>query len=394
VVVAGAALVRINPEAKSPEVGLLREGAVVTVTRCEPNCAAKEAWAILGSDGAIRLSLLRRVPGAINPAPVPAPVAEVLTYGRVGPGGITIYKAANLHSPVLTRRRGTREIVFRPNPALRARGWLERVEGGFVLAKWVTTLKPSTLKGEAQPHLPLAFVTRALATAPTPGISAHRLHRYDRLPLLGLDGPRIATTSGSVPRRDVRIVKLQAPPPGIPAGARWVHVDLKEQTLTAYEGENPVFATLISSGKVNAKGKAETATLPGLYQVEHKLIYSNMNGQRDDPYAVDRVPHVQYFHKGDALHGAYWHDGFGAVASHGCINLSLADAAWLFAWAPPRLPEAWSSVEASEPGLQTLWVFVDPKAPMPPVAVNNAAPPPPVGVSQPSRPQRLVADRQ
>jgi lipoprotein-anchoring transpeptidase ErfK/SrfK len=33
------------------------------------------------------------------------------------------------------------------------------------------------------------------------------------------------------------------------------------------------------------------------------------------------------------FHGAYWHDYFGTAASHGCINLSPADAKWLYDWA-------------------------------------------------------------
>ena len=34
-----------------------------------------------------------------------------------------------------------------------------------------------------------------------------------------------------------------------------------------------------------------------------------------------------------ALHGTYWHDGFGFRRSHGCVNLSLTDARFVFQWA-------------------------------------------------------------
>ena len=38
---------------------------------------------------------------------------------------------------------------------------------------------------------------------------------------------------------------------------------------------------------------------------------------------------------------AYWHDDFGTPRSHGCVNLAPNDAAWLFAWTKPDVPEAW-----------------------------------------------------
>ena len=40
-----------------------------------------------------------------------------------------------------------------------------------------------------------------------------------------------------------------------------------------------------------------------------------------------------YFDGDIALHGAYWHDGFGYRKSHGCVNMTITDAHWLFQWA-------------------------------------------------------------
>jgi lipoprotein-anchoring transpeptidase ErfK/SrfK len=70
-------------------------------------------------------------------------------------------------------------------------------------------------------------------------------------------------------------------------------------------------------------------------------------------YAVARVPWVMYFHGDQALHGAYWHDQFGTARSHGCVNLAPRDARWLFAWAPPRLPDGWDAVipTTEDPGM-------------------------------------------
>jgi lipoprotein-anchoring transpeptidase ErfK/SrfK len=72
----------------------------------------------------------------------------------------------------------------------------------------------------------------------------------------------------------------------------------------------------------------------------------------DDAFDLRDVPYVQYFHKGYALHAAYWHDRFGQVRSHGCVNLAPADAAWLFEWTEPNVPEGWH--EAQNPNAGTL----------------------------------------
>jgi len=63
----------------------------------------------------------------------------------------------------------------------------------------------------------------------------------------------------------------------------------------------------------------------------------------EDSFDLRDVPYIQYFHKGYALHGAYWHDAFGKVRSHGCINLAPVDAAWLFEWTDPDVPAQWHS---------------------------------------------------
>ena len=348
------ARVRARPENDSPEVGLLREGATVTVTACLPDCGAPHAWGLLGADGAVKIEMLESQPVRVEASAEPTP--ETSWYGRVGKLGIKIFKEPRLHGPILTRKRLSREMAFLPKDELRQSGWFERIEGGFVRTRHVEILTPSLFHGEALPHLPFAFVIRKVSA--TGSGQPERLHRYDRVAVLGIDSGHIATDRGLLPRSALRLVTLHSPPPSIPAGARWILVDLSQQTMTAYEGETAVFATLISSGKVHE----ETETYAGLYQVEHKMLYSNMHGEPDDPYDVDRVPYTLYFHKSEGLHGTYWHDHFGTRESHGCVNLSLADARWLFDWAPPRLPEGWSTIDPRGAGLTSLWVLVEKKS--------------------------------
>jgi len=108
---------------------------------------------------------------------------------------------------------------------------------------------------------------------------------------------------------------------------KWVSVDLYEQVAIAYEEDRPVFATLISSGL------EEWPTNEGIFEVYVRYTATVMSGGGyADYYYLQDVPHTMYFDGGIALHGAYWHDGFGFRQSHGCVNISLTDAFWLYNW--------------------------------------------------------------
>ncbi|MCB9702639.1 MAG: L,D-transpeptidase [Myxococcales bacterium] len=129
-------------------------------------------------------------------------------------------------------------------------------------------------------------------------------------------------------------------PPGVREDESWVHVDLSEQTLVAYKGDVPVFATLVSTGK-------EPGMTPiGVHRLQSKHIATSMRDQpvEEDAYSIEDVPWTQYFHNNVALHGAFWHGGFGLVRSHGCVNLSPSDARWLFGHTQPSLPPGWHSI--------------------------------------------------
>ena len=233
------ARVRLRPDSNSPEIGLLREGATVTVTACQTDCVTSRGWgAPFGTDGAIKLDLLE--PQTVQDQVAAPPSAEALWYGRVGKSGITIFKEPRRHGAIVTRKHLSREMAFLPNVALRKNGWLQRADGGFVRARLVETLTPSSFHGEAQPHLPLAFAVRELRGSPAD--MPNGLHRYDRFPVRDVNGVRVAMNGGFIPRNATRIITLHAPPRMIPAGAKWVFVDLAQQTLTAYEGETPVYA--------------------------------------------------------------------------------------------------------------------------------------------------------
>ena len=134
---------------------------------------------------------------------------------------------------------------------------------------------------------------------------------------------------------------------------KWIDISIKQQSLVAYSGRTPVYATLISSGRAGLGDPDKTESTPrGTFMIYQKEVASTMDGDEDkgDSYNLRDVPFVQYFHKGYALHGAYWHDEFGKVRSHGCVNLAPKDAAWLFEWTDPSVPKEWHGVLNKERG--------------------------------------------
>ena len=124
-----------------------------------------------------------------------------------------------------------------------------------------------------------------------------------------------------------RVDPHTAPPQGV-TGNRWIEVNLAEQTVTAYDKNRLVFATMASTGVDHFW------TRPGLFHIQKKLEETTMsNSIQDDFYYLEDVPWTMYFDEGRALHGAYWHNRFGYRFSHGCVNLSPGDAHWLYNWA-------------------------------------------------------------
>ncbi len=163
-------------------------------------------------------------------------------------------------------------------------------------------------------------------------------------------GGMIETTEGLwLAESTVRVVPLRDGFPSVATGRRkWIDVSIRDQYLVAYEGQRPVFVTLISAGRGGLGKKGDTnpdgeKTVRGTFMIHEKTISGTMDGDEDraDSYELQDVPHVQYFHRGFALHGAYWHDEFGKKRSHGCVNLAPRDAAWLFEWTDPQVPADW-----------------------------------------------------
>lgn len=138
---------------------------------------------------------------------------------------------------------------------------------------------------------------------------------------------------------DMRLIpddELAQLSPEIPNDQKAIYVDLANQLVTAYEGEQLVFSSRCSSG---AKG---TRTPSGEFSTYHKGPSVHMTNQGDEVahiYDLPGVPWCSFFTgEGNAFHGTYWHNDYGRPRSHGCVNLPSEAAKFLYRWTNPVVP--------------------------------------------------------
>lgn len=228
------------------------------------------------------------------------------------------------------------------------RRFYRTIRGAYVPAAAMTENQPTTMRGVVlggRWQLPVGFVyrggVRELSRAPVGG--ALRLDgTVERMTPLPLSDETITrrrrryriSGRGRIVREDaMRIARTIPRPPQAGEDERWIHVDLDEQILVAYEGDRPVFATMVSTGREGF----ETPT--GTFRIQSKHVSTTMDDLDggEEAYSIEDVPWTMYFEGSYALHAAFWHDRFGRVRSHGCVNLAPADARWLFSFAGPDL---------------------------------------------------------
>jgi hypothetical protein len=166
-------------------------------------------------------------------------------------------------------------------------------------------------------------------------------------------------SDGSLVGGALAIFRARPRPRQAAADEKWVHASVLGGSLVAYEGDRPVFAALMSPGLGGTQPDHELRTPPGVFRVNAKWRTSDMGGPLPGggSWRTREVPWVAYYDGSYAIHGAWWHDGFGRPRSHGCINLSPADAHWLFGWLEPALPADWYAVRADDRRPGTLvWI--------------------------------------
>ncbi|WP_137844175.1 L,D-transpeptidase family protein [Microbacterium sp. 2FI] len=112
------------------------------------------------------------------------------------------------------------------------------------------------------------------------------------------------------------------------AVARRIEVDLGAQRAYLFENGKVIQSYAVSSGLPG------TPTFTGSYRMFAKVPMQDMGCFEGAPYCTENVPWVSYYNGDQALHGAYWHNNFGNQMSHGCVNLPVDIAKFVYDWAP------------------------------------------------------------
>jgi lipoprotein-anchoring transpeptidase ErfK/SrfK len=302
-----------------------------------------------------------------------APVTPSRTFG---PGGLTAAYAfvqssgASAYSSLDSAEEGEADQELEGGWAVaiveQREKWARTTKGLWIGKQDLALARPSLFVGEAiaDGQLDLAWVLADKASQwgspstkekPKTALARfQRVHVHEQSgAMVRVTSERASTDGGWMLASDLARPNLAPVPTEIASqaakhsqGERWIDVDSATQTLVAYEGPRPVYATLVSTGR----GPADSgnATPLGIHRIWVKLFASDMaNVQREDReahYSLEDVPYVQFFDNAVALHGTYWHGDFGHPRSHGCVNLSPLDAHWMFDFTEPHLPSGWAAV--------------------------------------------------
>jgi hypothetical protein len=293
------------------------------------------------------------------------------TYAHVTTLPLNVYRhpmeAAQGLPPARTLLSGDWWVSVERLVEFEGQRWYQINPDEFVPADSLGFASPSKFQGvylQEQPQHPFAWINRWTQPSVVPQGPVNEavapLERYQRVTLFAEEwrGDEIwylVDHDQWVEQSNVSRVDVDPPPEEVSPGEKWIEIDLFEQTIAAYEGARMVYATLISSGRT------ATATPPGLYRVHYKVREGKMsNPDVEDGsaawYYIEDVPWTLYFHEGYSIHAAFWHDAFGFLRSHGCVNLAPRDAEWFFEWADPPLPEGERTLFIGD-GAPSTWVW-------------------------------------
>ena len=258
--------------------------------------------------------------------------------------------------------------------------------GKFVKARDLEAAKPSNFAGvelDGKHDLPLAFVVkRGVKLWKLEGEDAKQdreLEFHEQLDLTG----KFRTAHGEkfwaagerwVRHKDVTVVLPRNNfPDFVKDGQKWLDVSLVMGTVIAYEGKKPFFTTLVSVARDATLGSpvpdmpaedgtsttvASPALALGTFEVKAKhvtLVGADPFVAREAFQLYD-IPWSIELTSGRLLHAAYWHDRFGIEHGPGSIELSPADAARLFQWVTPSLPDGWHGTNYAGNEAKTLVV--------------------------------------
>jgi hypothetical protein len=308
-------------------------------------CAEYDDGGELGSECLAMIEAFPRPPHT-EPIPQDGYTLGAYSFWRIGPDATPTYDApgGNVTSEIPSGFNFVRAIDWSVDGWLQIEGgqWLPRDLARYTEASYFTGVKLTNGL-----DYPMAWVldlshifVSAYPGGPRSQETGRFLNRYEMVNIFAVaydaEGWRwyMIGPNQWVEQRFVAKIQKVERPEGV--SGRWVAVDLYEQTLVAYEDDTPVFATLISSGLEGHE------TNEGLFNVWASLPADRMAGATGAPsaYALQSVPWVMYFDDSISLHGTYWHDLFGYRQSHGCVNLTISDAKYIFEWFHAGEPDA------------------------------------------------------
>jgi len=262
-----------QPIWSEPSLTSARRGAAVLGARL-PLFAAKRAdgctarWISVGPEAWICQDALHfdGAPPIVPRAPVEsrAPGGLPYRYYFVGPGGSNGYARlsdAGEVAPDAELQPGFAVAVVDEGVKAGAR-YLKTRHGLWVPASDLGAVEPFSFHGVEVSDGKLASawvladnpVVFASATPPRPAKGAARYRHQQVVQVLeevpSKAGAYVRVADGAWLRaRDLQRPVVAPRPAAVAPGERWIDVDLAAQTLVAYEGDRPVFATLVSTGK-------------------------------------------------------------------------------------------------------------------------------------------------
>ena len=285
--------------------------------------------------------------------------APVSFQGRATFSGVHVYDAPSFRAKQLRKRLGKDEVVdilaqtigegdynriwYRFNEGYTYSGWLQPVR--TVMQTPVISLPRPRLLGEVTVpfaetrRLPHPYADRAYRVyyGTTHWVNGVYADNFDGSYWYQVYDKQIELTF-YVNAKDMRLVpdeELTPLSPDIPDTLKLIHVDLRTQYVTAFEGEKMVYRSRCSSG-------AGPKTPLGNFQTYHKGPSIHMTNEGDaeaNIYDLPGVPWCTFFTgNGEAFHGTYWHNDFGKPRSHGCINLPNSAAKFIYRWTSPNVP--------------------------------------------------------
>jgi hypothetical protein len=128
--------------------------------------------------------------------------------------------------------------------------------------------------------------------------------------------------------------------PDVDPEEKTIQLNLDRFTLACFEGKREVYYCRAATGMVYTDPATSElvnySTPAGKLFTHWKIISKNMTaGDEASGYSTPAVPWCTYIQGGVAIHGAFWHSAFGERRSHGCVNISIEDAKWIFRWSTP-----------------------------------------------------------